>query len=238
MDRKNIVTIRAVSLDVDDTLVDYEASARSALVVLIGHDNAWPVWQCMTDEHVARVFAGEFDYDTMRRERTRAFFARLGEFLDDSEVARLEDRRLAVMQRQWQTFDDSLPCLDWLRGVGLPIVAITNAAGSHQRDKLASVGLIDFFDHIVIAGELGVAKPDPVIFHTACLALGVRPAEVVHIGDRLDVDAVAARDAGMRGIWLDRCGCAGTSLPDGVTAISSLAELPELLVCDMGLDGQ
>jgi putative hydrolase of the HAD superfamily len=169
----------------------------------------------------------------MRRERIRAFFAGLGEFLDDSEVVRLEDRRVAAMQRQWQVFADSVPCLDWLRRAGLRVVAITNASGAHQRAKLTTLGLIDFFDHVLIAGELGVAKPDPVIFHTACAALGVRPAEVVHIGDLLDVDAVAARDAGMRGVWLDRHGRAGAQLPDGVQSISSLAELPELLLCDL-----
>src|SRR3984893_3037088 len=112
---KKLSKIHAVSLDVDDTLVDYAASARSGLVALLGNDDAWPAWQRTTEQHVARVCSGELDYDTMRRERIGAFFAGLGEFLDDSEVVRLEDRRVAAMQRKWQVFADSVPCLRWLR---------------------------------------------------------------------------------------------------------------------------
>jgi putative hydrolase of the HAD superfamily len=225
--------IRAVCLDIDDTLIDYDGSARTALTALVGHDGAWASWQRTTDEHVARAISGEFDYDTMRWERTKAFFADLGEHLDDAEVRRREDSRLAVMERSWRVFDDTLPLLDWLCASGIKVCAVTNASGPRQRAKIASVGLSDFFDHVVIAGELGVAKPDPVIFHTACLDLDVLPTETVHVGDRLDLDAVGARDAGMRGVWLNRDGVSDQVAPEGVWTITGLSELPELLVCDL-----
>ena len=226
------VEVHAVCLDIDDTLIDYDGSARSALAALVGHDGAWPDWQRMTDEHVARAISGEFDYDTMRRVRTKAFFAGRGEYLDDAEVFRREEHRLAEMERSLRVFDDVVPCLDWLRATGIKIAAVTNASGAHQRAKLAAAGLGGFFDHVAIAGELGVAKPDPQIFLTACAGLGVDPGTAVHVGDRLDVDAVGARNAGMHGVWLNRTG-RWSDVPAGVAAIASLAELPELLVCDL-----
>jgi putative hydrolase of the HAD superfamily len=225
--------IRAVCLDIDDTLVDYVTSSRIALAAVVGNDDAWPLWQRMTEQHVARLISGEFDYETMRRERTRGFFADLGEFLDEAEVIEREQRRMAAMERAWALFDDALPCLEWLRGAGLKLAAVTNASGVHQRVKLAMLGLAEFFDHILIAGELGAAKPDPVIFHTACVALGVAPAEVVHVGDRLDLDAVGARDAGLHGVWLNRSKVRPADLPSNVAVISTLTALPELLVCDL-----
>jgi len=234
---RTTVEIRAVCLDIDDTLIDYDGSARTALTALVGHDEAWPAWQRTTDEHVARAISGEFDYDTMRWRRTKAFFAVLGEHLDDAEVRRREDSRLAVMERSWRVFDDTLPLLDWLRASGIKVAAVTNASGSRQRAKIAAVGLSEFFDHVVIAGELGVAKPDPVIFHTACLDLDVLPAETVHVGDRLDLDAIGARDAGMHGVWLNRDGIDPQLAPAGVWTINSLAELPELLVCELSTPG-
>ncbi|MBA8926036.1 putative hydrolase of the HAD superfamily [Kutzneria viridogrisea] len=224
--------IRAVCLDIDDTLIDYGGSVRSVLSAMIGRDDAWPAWQRTTDEHVARVISGECDYDTMRRERTRAFFADLGECLDDAEVDRREQYRLDAMEQSWRVFEDTLPCLDWLRATGIKVAAVTNASGPHQRAKIAAVGLSEFFDEVVIAGELGVAKPDPAIFRTACLDLGVDLAETVHVGDRLDLDAIGARDAGMHGVWLNRTGESGPA-PSGVSTISSLAELPELIVCEL-----
>lgn len=222
-------------LDVDDTLVDHSASARSALRLLLGHDDAWALWQQVTDEHVARVVAGEVDSDTMRWQRTREFFACLGERLDDTEAARREDIRVRAMRAGWTLFDDVLPCLEWLNAVGVKIAVVTNASGPYQRAKLANLGVAEYVDEVVIAGELGAAKPDPVIFHTACDRLGFQPSAVAHVGDRLDLDAIGARDAGLAGVWLNRRGPADGVLPTGISMITGLDVLPELLVCDLDL---
>jgi putative hydrolase of the HAD superfamily len=228
------IPIRAVCLDIDDTLIDFTATARQALCDLIGRDDMWSCWQRTTDEHVARVVAGELSYEQMHRERTKAFFADLGALLDDDLVADLEQRRCTRLREAWRLYDDTLPCLDWLRAAGVRLAAVTNASGSHQRAKLDTLGIGRFFDTVVIAGELGAAKPDPVIFHTACARLGVPVEAAMHVGDLLDADAVGARDAGLHGVWLDRALTAGHDFPEyaGVRVIESLADLPELLVTE------
>jgi len=223
--------IQAVCLDIDDTLVDFTSSAKRAVCDLIGRDDMWPRWQRTTDEHVAKVVSGELPYDAMHRVRTKAFFADLGALLDDDLVATLEERRCTQLRTTWQLFEDAVPCLDWLRAAGLKIGAVTNASGRHQRGKLAGLGIERFFDTLVIAGELGAAKPDPVIFHTACARMGVPPSETIHVGDLLDTDAIGARDAGLHGVWLSRD--PGAEAPEpGVQTIETLADLPELLVSD------
>ncbi|PPK64321.1 HAD family hydrolase [Actinokineospora auranticolor] len=224
-------TIEAVCLDIDDTLIDFTGSARTALSVLIGRDDMWSAWQRVTEEHSALVVSGELDYDTMRRARTKAFLADLGTPCDDDTVAELEDRRLHQMSRAWRLFPDVLPCLDWLRAADIKIAAVTNASGPHQRGRLVDLGLGRFFDAVVSAGELGAAKPDPVIFHTACGLLGARPERTAHVGDRLDLDAHGARDAGLRGIWLDRTRTGEPQEP-GVPVVDTLADLPALLVTE------
>ncbi|HEX4705943.1 MAG TPA: HAD family hydrolase [Pseudonocardiaceae bacterium] len=227
--------IRAVSLDVDDTLVDHSASSRAALRMLLGHDRAWPLWQQITDQHVCRVVTGQVDSDTMRWQRTLEFFGCLGEHLADTEAMRREDIRVRAMRAGWTLYDDVLPCLEWLSAVGVRIAVVTNASGRYQRTKLADLGVAAFIDEVVIAGELGAAKPDPVIFHTACARLGFPPAEVAHVGDRLDLDAIGARDAGLAGVWLNRAGPVDGALPADVSMITGLDLLPELLVCDLDL---
>ena len=218
--------ITAVCLDIDDTLVDYGSSMRAGLREMLGADDAWAAWCATTERHYTRFTAGEVDFDTMRRQRTKEFFATRGELLDDDEVMEREDRRMTAMRRAWRLFDDALPCLRWLRAVGLRIAAVTNAASHHQRAKLHALNLEAAFDAVVISDELGAAKPDPVIFYAACAELGVSPAHTVHVGDRLDLDAQGARAAGLRGVWLNRAQRCDRALPAGVTIISSLAELP------------
>ncbi|SFT95209.1 putative hydrolase of the HAD superfamily [Actinopolyspora lacussalsi subsp. righensis] len=232
--------IRAVCLDIDDTLLDSRGSARRAFASLTGNDAAWPVWRRITDEYNARMMAGEIDFETMCRSRTRDFFAAFGERLSEDEVLAREHRRMVALRDSWELFEDATGCLEWLRASGLRVAAITNAPGGYQRHKLAVTGLAATFDATVISGECGVAKPSSGIFAAACDALGLSPAEVAHVGNNLEIDANGAACAGMHGIWLDRDSGGSTSAvvpADGVSVITSLYELPEVLVCDLPFRG-
>jgi len=228
--------LRLVCLDIDDTLIDCTAAIRRSLHTLTGRGDLWPLWDLITEEHVALVVAGELDYSTMHHRRTDCFLAEIGIFADAEQVESFERHRRDILARSWQLFEDVMPCLEWLRAAGLQLAAVTNASGTHQRRKIADLGLAPFFDHVAIAGELGVAKPDPVMFHSVCLGLSCEPEHVVHVGDKLDTDAIGARDAGFGAVWLDRDGL-GHRTPEGVLTVSGLDELPELLVSEYATIG-
>lgn len=233
----DVYPVSGVCLDVDDTIVDYTGSAKRALAAMIGSDRgidaAWEIWQQITDEHALAVVNGALRYSEMHAVRTRAFFAAVGEEIELAEASRREHGRAEAMRAGWRLFPDAADCLDWLRVAGMRLAAVTNASGAHQRTKLADLGLADTFDAVVIAGEIGGAKPDPMIFHTACAKLGCDVGRVAHVGDKLDADAMGAMHAGLHGVWLDRSGRAGYAAPDGVSVIRSLRGLPELLVCEL-----
>jgi putative hydrolase of the HAD superfamily len=79
-----------------------------------------------------------------------------------------------------------------------------------------------------------VPKPDAGIFLFACDLFGVAPVEAWYVGDRLETDAVGARSAGLRGVWLDRTASAGLAERArasalGIPVIHSLGELPALV---------
>ncbi len=228
-----------VCLDIDDTLIDCTAAIRRSLAVLTGRDDLWPLWDLITEEHVALVVAGQLGYDVMHHRRTGCFLAELGILADAEQVRAFETRRREILARSWRLFDDVLPCLDWLRAAGLRLAAVTNASGAHQRQKIADLGLAPYFDHVAIAGEIGVAKPDPVMFQSVCLAMDCPPERAVHVGDKLDTDAIGAFDAGFGAVWLDRDGTSrtGERAPDGVHTVAGLDELPELLVSEYATVG-
>ncbi len=224
--------LRAVCLDVDDTLVDFTSASRGSLAAMLGRTDMWVLWESVTEEFVAKVVTGEVDYPNMHRQRTKTFLAELGVLVDDQDAARFERRRAAAMRSAFRLFDDVLPFLHFARMAGLRVVAVTNASGGHQRTKLDDLGLSRFIDHVSIAGEVGAAKPDPLIFHSACAALDCDPHEAMHVGDRLRTDAIGARDAGLRGVWLNRGGLPNPA-PHGIDEVGSLAELPELVACEL-----
>lgn len=236
--RSNSEEVRGVCLDVDDTLVDYEHTTRAALRAVLGMDGSWGLWKELADQFVQRVIAGEIDRDGMPVRRAETFLAAHGFRPGEVDAARWESDRVAEMDRRWTLFDDAQPCLDWLTAAGLRIAAVTNASGAHQREKLGTLGLAGYFDCVLIAGEIGAVKPDPVMFHTACVRLGLPPCEVVHVGDRLDIDALGARNAGLHGVWLNRDGAGDEATGEddaAVPRINTLGELPELLVGQLAL---
>lgn len=64
-------------------------------------------------------------------------------------------------------------------------------------------GLREFFDSIVISGEVGVKKPDPRIFSFALDKAGLNPAEVAYVGDTQE-DVRGAIAAGLIPILIRR----------------------------------
>lgn len=65
--------------------------------------------------------------------------------------------------------------------------------------KLPAEVLTSHFDTLVLSGELGVAKPDPRIYHIAAEKLGVGLEECVFIDDK-EAFCEAARAVGMRAV--------------------------------------
>jgi putative hydrolase of the HAD superfamily len=92
-----------------------------------------------------------------------------------------------------------------LRRLGLRLAVVSNSNGS-VASILSAVGLSEHLDLVVDSGVVGVEKPDPRIFHHAARALGIRPADAVHVGDLYSVDVVGARAAGSAAILLDPAG--------------------------------
>jgi len=67
-------------------------------------------------------------------------------------------------------------------------------------DKLKELGVYQCFNTIVCSQDEDVKalKPSPKGFMIAAERMGLRPDQVLYIGDRYEVDAVGARNAGMQ----------------------------------------
>ncbi|MFE1172702.1 HAD family hydrolase [Streptomyces sp. NPDC058773] len=226
--------LRAVLWDLDDTLFDYTGSDRAGVLRHLraeglldtygGETVALERWQTAMETEFARFLAGEVGFLDHRRGRARTF---LGTPLSDTEADAWFGRYITHYEACWTLFPDSAPALAALAPLARQAV-LSNATTANQERKLTALGIRARFEAVFCADGLGHAKPAPEAFRGACEALGVTPGEVVHIGDKLDIDALGARDAGLTAVWLDRAGTGGEP-PAGVRRIGSLSELPELL---------
>jgi len=218
--------LKVVLFDLDDTLVDQESAARSALldwVLELGpdlddQDELLAAWLAVSEEAYARYSRREITFADQRRLRVREF---LGADASDEEADELFSGYLTRYEQAWRAFDDAVPTLRRVRDAGLVTALLTNGDGDHQRRKLDRTGLAAHLDVVVASGDLPAGKPDPRAFAAVCEILGVAPDSVLMVGNDVVKDYQGSLDAGLRAVLLDRAGLH----PEVEHRIAGLAEL-------------
>jgi putative hydrolase of the HAD superfamily len=187
--------------------------------------SSWEGLWCRFEAEGAEVRALRAWAPGYRREAWRLALADQG--VQDLPLAADLAERFGVERRaRHEVFADAAGCLAEL-GRSHTLALITNGASCLQREKLAASGLAGHFEHVVVSGELGVAKPDPSIFAHALAGLGADAGHAVMVGDNVIRDVEGALAAGIGAIWLNRAGEAPPR--PGVPEIGTLAELPRRL---------
>jgi FMN hydrolase / 5-amino-6-(5-phospho-D-ribitylamino)uracil phosphatase len=202
-------TIRAITLDLDDTLWPFAPIGARIEQVL----DDW------LRIHSPRT-AERFPISAMRVLREQVFDAHPHLLHDMSALRRLTLERAFiesdVAPSRVQEFTDTaydvfyaernrVECypdaIDALTRISakLPVAALSNGNAD-----LVAIGLDHHFAFQLGAREHGAAKPDPGIFLAACERLGYAPNEVLHVGDHIEMDVLGAARAGLRTAWVQR----------------------------------
>jgi putative hydrolase of the HAD superfamily len=218
-----VAGVKALLLDLDDTLLDYSSCQDacwtascsvvaepagvdpSALIAAIAEVRRW-FW-----DDPGRHRAERTDMVGAWAKIAELGLARVGNYGDGLPRRIAEDfaeRRRAAER----LFPDALATLDALRGRGVPLALVTNGDARLQRGKIARHGLAPYFGVVVIEGEFGAGKPDAAVFRHALAGLGADPVGTWMVGDHLVWDVDGAQRAGLRAAWIDR---PGTGLPQG-----------------------
>lgn len=197
--------VRAISLDLDDTLWPFAPIGERIERALHG-------WFAL---HSPRT-AERFPIAEMRALRERVF-AEFPQHAHDLGLLRRltieralhesgDDPALAnaayeIFFRERNRVDFYADALEGLQRIAarLPVAALTNGNAD-----LAAIGIASHFRFQLGAREYGVAKPDPGIFLETCQRLGIAPREVLHVGDHPQMDVAGAARAGLRTCWIDR----------------------------------
>ena len=249
LDVGGVLDVEGVLFDVDDTLTDTRGAFRDALGALarryLPHlpperdDELVAMWRADAGGHYRAYTRGETDFRAQRMIRANELHAAFGgPLLDDAAYDRWASAFEEAFAAGWRAHPDALPAVDVLLAAGLRVGALSNASVAYQTTKLARTGFAGRVPMLVGVDTLGVGKPDPACFLEACRRLGTDPARTVYVGDELDIDAVAARHAGLVGIWLDRPDGrrvevgADEVARGGVAVIRGLDELPALVGLD------
>ena len=122
----------------------------------------------------------------------------------------------------FELYDDALPVLQTLRGLGLKLGLLSNTA----RDLPAFAAHHGLpADALLTSHAHGKEKPHATIFQRMLDLLEVAAEESVMVGDTLEDDIDGARAIGMRAVLVDR----GRRYPDTPGRLENLLELPAVL---------
>jgi epoxide hydrolase-like predicted phosphatase len=182
------MAIRAVIWDLGGVLVRTENLApRTQLAARLG----------MSRTELERiVFAGEWSDRAARGEISAAELwqsvcMRLKWPLEDS---------VSLQQAFWGGDKLDAELVDYIRSLRhLYCTALLSNAFSDLRSALERWAIVDAFDELIISAEVGLMKPDPLIFQLALERLQVASAEAVFIDD-LYLNVRAAQAAGLHAI--------------------------------------
>ncbi len=103
---------------------------------------------------------------------------------------------------------------------------ITNGFNDVQHLKLKNSGIKKHFSTITTSEEVGVKKPNPLIFNSALKKANVKASTSIMIGDTFEADILGAERVGMKTLYYNY---RKESIPEKYIIVDNLLEIKRYL---------
>jgi HAD superfamily hydrolase (TIGR01509 family) len=229
--------LKGIFFDLDDTLIGSTvamSAALQAIVPLLSGVSLGRLAQALKESYHALWGYGTPGYlrlttlptVALRQELTTAALGSLG-ITDPSIVEKVLQEYRQAESKALQLLPGASALLQALKP-HFRLGVLTNGPSLIQREKLAQVGLFEYFDTIIADSDLGVPKPDTRLFRYAESRIGLSQNELMFVGDSLENDIEGANAAGWLSVSLGPTACprAHFSIPN-LEALVTLSPLCE-----------
>lgn len=193
-----------VLIDVDNTLLDFQASAEAASLCALrewGLDEEkfdFSVFTRINNGLWAALERGEIERGEIHRTRWQLIFDELGISADGEAF---EQTFLAQIPHCVVPVEGAREILNYL-SARYPVYAASNAPHEQQLTRLSRAGMLGCFRDVFTSERLGAAKPSSAFFEGVFRCLpGVLPENCVMIGDSVTADVVGAHRFGLQTVW-------------------------------------
>lgn len=197
---------KAVLLDLDNTLYDYDAAHKPALDASVEFlSNAFQL-PADTISGAYKEGRSQINKELAGQASSHSrllYFQRISEILNfDPCLHSLQAERV-----YWERFIFGMVlrpgALEFLNSIrDMQVAIVTDLTAQIQFQKLQHFRFQNRFQAIVTSEEAGVEKPDERIFNLALRKLGCDAAETCVIGDNWKKDILGGVSLGMRSFWL------------------------------------
>jgi len=198
------ITVSAVALDLDGTLVDTLPDLHEAAIRMLS-DMERPA----VPEATVKAYVGDGVDRLVKRLLTASSDGEPDTQLFERATANFRDHYATVLTHASRPFPGAIGALEKLQSRGFKLACVTNKPARFTEPLLESLGLRKYFDLVLSGDSLPRKKPDPLPLQHAAQRFSIMPAGLLMIGDsRVDIEAARAAGCpvfcvpyGYRGTW-------------------------------------
>ena len=223
--------IKAVLLDIDNTLLDFHAASRLSMekaLIECGlpfDENTVLAFHKVNDDLWGRLEKGTITRDQLHRVRWSLVLDELG---IDGDGPAVEQRFLEHLATDAVPIEGSYELLEYLHPRYTVCIA-SNALYKQQISRLTGVDMLKYFHKQLISEQLGAAKPSKEYFDACFMKLRpLKPSECIIIGDSVTADIEGGRNYGLHTCWFDQKGT-GAVCEKADYTVRALTEIKEIL---------
>ena len=224
--------IKHVFFDLDHTLWDFEANSDIAFQTIFKkyeinvelpkflnyyktiNENYWKLYR---EEKITK--------DALRYGRLKDTFNKIKHEIDDDTIHHLSVAYIEMLPKNNKLFEGTHEILEHLF-VHYKLHIITNGFNEVQYKKIENSGLNKYFDQIITSEEVGVKKPNPLIFNYALEKVNAQPNESVMIGDNWEADIMGAKNVGFDVIFFNYH---EQPVSENIKSVTALKEIKQYL---------
>jgi YjjG family noncanonical pyrimidine nucleotidase len=203
---KQINNYKWLIFDADNTLFDYDAAEKSALLKTLDDanisyqsDSIIPIYHKINHKLWMQFDTGEIKSQAeIKQKRTQQLFAILNAQSDSDAFA---NDYIVNLSNNAQLLKNALMVIAKL-AVTHDLIIMTNGMTSVQVPRFKRSPIMQYFQHTIISEQIGYSKPSKEIFNHA-FGLMNQPAkgDVLMIGDNLGSDVQGGINYGIDTIW-------------------------------------
>lgn len=198
--------ITTVLIDVDNTLLDFNKCAETAIKTqfqkwnLKYSENVFPVFREVNDMLWQKIETGEIDKPRLYRLRWKTIFERLG---IDADGFKFEQEFRKEFSESKEAVSGAYEILEYLAEKYTVCVA-SNASYHQQIKRLKNAEMLKYFKYVFNSEQIGTPKPEKKFFDACLEKLENIPKEnVIMIGDSLTADIKGGVEYGIKTLWFN-----------------------------------
>ncbi|MDC8005599.1 YjjG family noncanonical pyrimidine nucleotidase [Aureisphaera galaxeae] len=206
----NKLGIKHIFFDLDHTLWDFDRNSMlafrrmfEAYSIPVPLEDFIKVYEPINFEYWKMYREERIDKQGLRRGRFLDSFKPFGVTFSMEEIDTLATSYIDELPKDNYLFDGVTEMLDYLLYKGYEMHIITNGFEEVQHLKLRNSSIDHFFRTVTTSEEVGVKKPNPLVFYRALEKASAQPLESIMVGDTFEADILGAEEVGMHTLFFN-----------------------------------